>query len=312
MRIFMTGASGYVGSSVAAKALKRGHSVVGLAGSEASSVKLQQLGVTPLRGDLEDHGTLARGASEADAALHLGFVHEFNRPYDELVRIDQRAIRAVGNGLAGTGKPFITTSTTTVTEPSPDGLETTESSPLSADSMPRMRTASEDTTLGLVDEGVRASVLRLPPYVYGSGGSVFVPALLHSAATHGVSPYIGSGSTLTSAVYVQDLAELYLLAAEDAEQGSISNATTETGVSIKQLAEAIGRAVGVPARSVTRHEATRVCGPFIAMFLEIPNRASSEKARRTLGWTPQAQNRLLEDITAGPGTCGKPPNTSAN
>ena len=299
MRIFMTGASGYIGSVVAEKAVEQGHTVVGLARSQASQEKLKKLGVTPLPGDLESLDLLTRAAADSDAVLHLGFVHEFHRPYSELLAIDKAAIRAMGKGLAGTGKPLIMTSGTGVAEPDPNGGETDEDSPLANDAALRERTDAEKAALELQSDGVRPIVVRLAPYVYGRGGSVFVPALLKGAAEHGVAPYVGDGTRLTSSADVDAAAELYLLAAEKAPAGSIFNCTTETDIRLRDLAEAIGKAVGVPAKSVSRSEADAIIVPFIAKFMEIANRGSSEKGRRILGWKPQPKLGLLEDITNG-------------
>lgn len=299
MRIFMTGASGYIGSVVAEKAVKQGHTVVGLARSQASQEKLKSLGVTPLSGDLESLELLTRAAAVSDAVLHLGFVHEFHRPYSELLAIDKAAIRAMGKGLAGTGKPLIMTSGTGVTEPDPNGGETNEESALTSDLALRERSDAEQVALDLQKIGVRPIVMRLAPYVYGRGGSVFVPALLRGAAEHGFAPHVGNGTRRTSSADVDATAELYLLSAEKGPAGSIFNCTTETDISLRDLAEAIGKAVGVPAKSVSRSEAESVVVPFIANFMEIANRGSSEKARRVLGWNPQPRLGLLEDITQG-------------
>ena len=299
MRIFMTGASGYIGSVVAEKAVEQGHTVVGLARSQASQEKLKKLGVTPLPGDLESLDLLTRAAADSDAVLHLGFVLEFHRPYSELLAIDKAAIRAMGKGLAGTGKPLIMTSGTGVAEADPNGGETDEDSPLANDAALRERTDAEKAALELQSDGVRPIVVRLAPYVYGRGGSVFVPALLKGAAEHGVAPYVGDGTRLTSSADVDAAAELYLLAAEKAPGGSIFNCTTETDIRLRDLAEAIGKAVGVPAKSVSRSEADAIIVPFIAKFMEIANRGSSEKGRRILGWKPQPKLGLLEDITNG-------------
>jgi len=299
MRIFMTGASGYVGSVVAEKAIQQGHSVVGLARSQASQEKLKKLGATPLAGDLEALDILAKGAADADAVLHLGFVHEFNRPYSELLAIDIAAIRAMAKGIAGSDKPLLMSSGTGVVEPNADGSEVNEDSPLANDPALRQRTTAEQAALELVKDGIRAIVIRLAPYVYGRSGSVFVPFLLQAAVKNGVSPYVGDGSRLTSSADVDAVAQLYLLAMEKGSAGSIYNGTTETNIPLRGLAEAIGKAVGVPARSVSASEAQTLVGPFIAKFIEIENRASNAKAWRELGWNPQAKSGLLADITDG-------------
>jgi nucleoside-diphosphate-sugar epimerase len=299
MRIFMTGASGYIGGVVAEKAIEQGHEVIGLARSEVSREKLKKQGVTPFPGDLESLDLLARGAAEADAVLHLGFVHDFTRPYEELIGIDKSAVRAMAKGIAGTGKPLITTSGTGVTAPDPNGAETNEDSPLDADPVLSLRAGAEADALSLAASGIRVNVIRLAPYVYGRGGSVFVPVLLKAAAAHGFAAYVDGGKNRTSSGNVDDVARLYLLAMEKAAQGTIFNGTTETDIPLRNLAEAIGAAVGVPAKSVSRSEADAICGPFVAKFLEMGNRASSAKATRELGWQPQSTLGLLEDIVRG-------------
>jgi nucleoside-diphosphate-sugar epimerase len=299
MRIFMTGASGYIGSVVAEKAIEQGHEVVGLARSHASEEKLKKLGVTPFPGDLESLDRLTRGAAEADAVLHLGFVHDFTRPYEELISIDKSAVRAMAKGISGTDKPLITTSGTGVTAPDPNGAETNEDSPLDADPVLKLRAGAEADALSLTTNGIRVNVIRLAPYVYGRGGSVFVPVLLKAAVTHGFACYVGSGANHTSSANVDDVAQLYLLAMEKAAPGAIFNGSTETDIPLRDLAEAIGVAVGVPATSVPRAEADAICGAFIARFIEVGNRASSQKAKEALDWQPQPGLGLLEDIVHG-------------
>jgi nucleoside-diphosphate-sugar epimerase len=299
MRLFVTGATGYVGRNVVSKAVARGYSVVGLARSGESAAKLIQMGATPFHGSLEDTSSLRRATSDVDAVVHLGFVHEFQRPYQELVAIDKAAIHALGQGLAGSSKRLVGTSTTTVVEQNIDGSETDETSPISSDPMLNMRSESEQAVVSLGEYDVRTSILRLPPFVYGQGQSVFVPIMLRTSAANGFSPYIAQGTVMTSAVAVEDVAEAYLLAVEHAPNCSIFNATTETNVEVKSLATSIGEAVGVPARSMSRQEADVACGPFVAMFLEMPNRASSALARQVLGWKPNPGFSLLEDIREG-------------
>jgi nucleoside-diphosphate-sugar epimerase len=298
MRIFMTGASGYIGSVVAEKAIKQGHQIVGLARSEASTEKLKALGVKPLNGTLESLDALTEAAAEADAVLHLGFVHEFHRPYEELIAIDIAATKAMGKGLSGTNKPLITTSGTGLTA-TPKGGLTDETSPITTDSIFKLRANAEQATTELSKDGVRSVVIRVAPYTYGRGGSYFVPVLMKIAAENGFAPYVGEGTSMTTSVDVDVLADLYLLAMKNAKAGSIFNGTTEHDVKIRQLAETIGQAVGVPAKSITSEEAVKVCGFFIAKVIEYELRASNEKAKRELGWNPQPTYGLLDDITRG-------------
>jgi nucleoside-diphosphate-sugar epimerase len=295
----MTGASGYIGAVVAEKAVARGHQVVGLARSPASISKLEKLGVKPFPGTLESLDALTRGAAEADGVLHLGFVHEFHRPYSELIAIDKAAVRAMAKGLGKSGKPLVTTSGTAVARPAPDGGETDETSPLTENPFIRQRAGAEADALTLAADGVRASSVRLPGFVYGRGGSYFVPVLMQAAAKNRAAIHIGDGSNRTSAVDVDAAAELYLLALEKAPAGSIFNGTSESDVAFRDLAAAIGTAVGVPVKSVSKAEAETLCGPLIALYLEMNHRASSIKARELLSWRPEAKRTLVDDIARG-------------
>jgi nucleoside-diphosphate-sugar epimerase len=294
MRIFITGASGYVGSVVTEKAIQAGHEVVGLARSESSAAKVLKLGATPLLAMLEDTDVLADAARDADAVLHLGFVHEFDRPYEELVAIDTEAIAAMGKALTGSNKPIITTSGTGAAAPD-NGKETTEEAPL-RESHLSMRGKAETVTTSLA--GARGMVIRLAPFVYGRGGS-HVPLQLQVAAKYGYSPYVGDGSAMTSTTDVDAAAALYLLAMEKGKAGSLFNCTTETDMQYKQLAEAVATTLGITAKSVTPEQAVEMFGPFIALLMQIESRASSAKARKELGWNPQPRYKLCEDIVLG-------------
>jgi nucleoside-diphosphate-sugar epimerase len=294
MRIFITGASGYVGSVVTEKAIQAGHEVVGLARSESSAAKVLKLGATPLLATLEDTDVLAAAARDADAVLHLGFVHEFDRPFEELVAIDTKAIAAMGKALAGSNKPIITTSGTGAAAPD-NGKETTEEAPL-RESHLSVRGKAEAVTTGLA--GARGMVIRLAPFVYGRGGS-HVPLQLQVSAKHGYAPYVGDGTAMTSTTDVDAAAALYLLAMEKGRAGSVFNCTTETDMQYKQLAEAVATTLGISAKSVTPEQAVEMFGPFIAMLMQIESRASSAKARKELGWNPQPKYKLCEDIVLG-------------
>ena len=297
MRIFITGASGYVGSVVTEKAIEKGYQVTGLARSSASAKKLEALGAQVLSGTLEDRALLTQAAKDSDAVLHLGFVHEFNRPYDELMAIDIAAIKALGSGLSGTNKPLVVTTGTAVVKSDP-GKETDEQSPLT-DGHLGQRALAEQAALATVQDGVKGMVIRLAPYVYGRGGSYFVPTNMQGAAKTGYAIYVGDGGAMTSAGDVDASAELYLLAMEAGTAGDIFNCTTETDVQIKKLAEAIAKALSLETKSVSLEEANSICGPFTAQFLQLENRASSAKARRNLGWNPQPKFKLLDDIVNG-------------
>lgn len=295
MQIFITGASGYVGSVVTERAIEKGHTVIGLARSAESAAKIEKMGATPLLGTLEDLALLTKTASEADAVLHLGFVHEFNRPFDELVGIDINAIEALGKGLKDSNKALIVTSGTGLVVPN-NGEETFEDSKTIQENH---RIKSEIAALKLADQGVRVIVLRLAPYVYGRGGSYFVPINMQAAAQNGFAAYVGDGQIMTTAADVDACADLYLLALEKGKAGSIFNCSTETNIRIKDLAETISKALDVPAKSVSVEQANAFVGPFIANFLYYENRASNARAKRELGWQPAPKFSLLDDITKG-------------
>jgi len=297
MRIFITGASGYVGSVVSEKAIKGGHTVLGLTRSDASASKLEKIGGMPVLGKLEDLDLLTKMAKEADAVLHLGFVHEFNRPYEELLAIDINAIQAISKGLLHTNKALITTSGTGLVA-ADNGKETFEDSPIANEAVSH-RVLSEQAALKFADEGVRVMVLRLAPHVYGRGGSYFVPMTMQAAAKCGFAPYVGDGMQMTTAADVDAAAELYLLAMEKGKAGSVFNCSTETDVRLKDMATAIGNALDIGTKSVTIEEASEIVGPFVTQFSQMENRASNQKAKRELGWQPAPKFSLLDDIVKG-------------
>ncbi|PLZ00957.1 3-beta hydroxysteroid dehydrogenase [Burkholderia sp. WAC0059] len=298
MRIFMTGASGYIGRVVAEHALGQGHAVIGLARNAQTADRLVKAGVTPLEGSLLSGELLTKAASEADGVIHLGIDYGVGS-FEEIMSSDKAAVRALAAGLAGTGKGLITTSGTGVAAPAADGGETNEDAPLWENPILRLRGEAEADARSLAADGVRVAAIRLPPFVYGRGGSSFVPALLKAAIKNDFAPYIGTGTLLTSAVDVDEAAKLYLLALEKASAGVAFNATTERDIPLRALAETIGAATGVPARSLPRAEVEALLGPFITIFLDTSSRPSSERAVRQLGWRPAPTLSLLRDISHG-------------
>jgi len=297
MRLFITGASGYVGSVLTEKAVKAGHEVIGLARSQASADKIEKLGGKALRGTLQDLDLLSKTAATADAVLHLGFVHEFDRPYPELLAIDIASIEALATPLKGTNKVLITTSGTSVVTPI-EGQETTEDSPV-APQHEQLRVRSEKATLEFAKHGVRAIVIRLAAFVYGRGGSYFVPITIQAAAKHGFVPYFGDGQHMLTAADVDDAAELYLKALEHGKAGELFNCSTETTVRFKDFAETIGRALSIPTKSVDAKTLDSLVGPFVGMMSSSESRASSAKAHKELGWKPSPRYGLLDDIEKG-------------
>ena len=298
MRVFVTGATGYIGRVVTERALAAGHEVRGLSRHEEGDARLRALGATPVRGELSSLDVLSKESAEADAVLHLAYIHDWAMDYNDVLRADAAAVNALGEPLYGTGKALVVTSGTAVVDPDPAGGETTEESPISTTFVLKDRIRSEQHALRLSEKGVRVSALRLPPYVYGRGGSYFVPMLMEAAATAGEALYVGEGALRTSDVHVDDAADLYLLAAEKAKAGEVFNGTGSTSVTLKQLAETIGDALQLPVRSTNREEIEAKWGEFLTAFVQFENRASNRKAVEQLGWRPKAVD-MLTDIRSG-------------
>jgi nucleoside-diphosphate-sugar epimerase len=297
MKLFVTGASGYIGQVVVEHAVKAGHTVEGLARNEDSVRKVERLGATPVVGDLGSSAVLAAAAMRADAVLHLAYTHDFSLDYSVVIDIEVKAVAALVEGAGR--KPVVTTSGTAVVAPAPDGGETNEDSVINEGFVLGKRIHAERAVLKMAEQGAHTVAVRLPPYVYGRGGSFFVPALMQQAAKHGVSAWVDGPRKRTSDVDVDDVARFYLLAAQAAPAGALYNCTGETDISTEELAQAVGEALGVPARSLPRTEVQALWGEFLTDFVDYDNRPSSGKARRELGWHPQAAYGLLEDIVKG-------------
>ncbi|KAF2142258.1 uncharacterized protein K452DRAFT_287479 [Aplosporella prunicola CBS 121167] len=294
-RIFMTGASGYIGSVVTELAIARGYEVYALSRSKTSDAKLTKLGAIPVRGDLHAFDALRQQSTEADIVLHLAdsFTDNFHRDYTEVVRIDADAVAAMGAGLEGSNKPFVATSGSLVVAPA--GVETDESSPIS-DKPLNGRIACERNAMSLSKKGVRVSVIRLAPFVYGRGGSG-IKLFMTMLANAGEVGYVGNGDIQTSAVHVDDAAALYLLAAEKARTGEIFNGVSGQ-VKFRDLAEAEGEVLNLPVHSVAYEDALSRWGQFFARFLSTENWSSGEKAKRVLGWEPKEAG-IIDDLKTG-------------
>lgn len=297
MKIFVTGATGYIGKVVVEHAVRAGHQVEGLARNPEGAAKVSRLGATPVLGELKSFDVLAAAASRADAVLHLAYIHDFTLDHNIVIDAEVKAVTALAKGAQG--KPIITTSGTALAAPAPDGGETDETAPIYEGFVLGKRIHAERAVLELAKNGAHVVSVRLPQYVYGRGGSFFVPMLMEQAAKHGVSAWVAGPAKHTSAVDVDDAARFYLAAAKNAPAGSLYICTGESDVSIRAMAEAIGQALEVPARGMLRAEVEALWGPFLAGFVDYDNRASSAKARRELGWRPETKNGLLADITKG-------------
>lgn len=299
MHVFVTGASGFVGSAVVQELLSHGHTVIGLARSQASADKLKLAGAEVLHGSVRDLEALKAGATQADGVIHLAFNHDFSRWLDSC-REDGEAIDALGSALVDTGKPLVVTSGVGVLSVSRAPGSTTpcaedDPSPTSASQMPRIQ--SELSALPLAQQGVRVSVVRLPPTVHGKGDVGFIPAMIRAARDRSAAAYVETGDNVWPTVHRDDAAVLYRLALEKASAGSILHAVHETGVPLRDIAAVIGKSLDVPVKSLKKDEADAHFGR-LAHFAEMDLPASSDKTKATLGWEPR-QIGLLEDLETG-------------
>ena len=289
MRIFMTGATGFVGSAVAQELIGAGHDVVALARSDASATQLAQWGATVHRGDLTDLDNLARGAANADGVIHCAFDHDFSK-FEANSAMDRRAIETLGRVLEGTDRPLLVTSGLALLAPGRLALESDEG-PEPAPTFPR---ASEASAAALVARGVRAAVVRLPPTVHGEGDHQFVPNLVRIAREKREAAYIGDGRNRWSAVHRLDAARVFRLAIERGAIDGPYHAIAEEGIPFREIAGAIGRGLGVPVVSKSG-DAAKEYFTWFEMFAGMDLAGSSVRTRALLGWEPTRPG-LLDDI----------------
>jgi len=295
MRVFVTGATGFIGSAVVQDLLAHGHEVVGLARSDKSAAALEQAGASVVRGTIEDLGVLKAAAADADGVIHTAYIHDFgptNNPA-RFAEIDKNAIAAFGEALAGTGKPLVVAAGLPAVAP---GVTATEDDKAS-DNPPYPR-FSEQAALALADKGVRVSVVRMAPSVHGEGDPNFVLMLTTVARAKGVSAYVGEGTNAWSAVHRLDAARLFRIALEQAPAGTRLNAVGDQAVPFKDVAAAIGRSLNLPVESVSAEEAAQHFGMPLALFAQLDMPASGKRTRERFDWRP-TEPGLIADIDKG-------------
>jgi nucleoside-diphosphate-sugar epimerase len=289
MRVFVTGASGWIGSAVVPELLGAGHQVLGLARSDDSAAAIAAAGGDVLRGDLDDLDTLRAGAAGSDGVIHLAFIHDFT-DIEASVTADRRAIETMGGALEGSGKPLVIASGT----PSVPGRVATERDEPAPGSPVAGRAANARAALGMAARGVRSSVVGLPRTVHGDGDRHgFIARLVGIARDTGVSGYVGDGSNRWPAVHVLDAAHLFRLAVEQAPAGSRLHAVGDEGVPILDIAEVISRHLNVPTASVPAESLG-----FLGHVLSVDQPASATLTRELLGWRP-IEPGLIEDMDKG-------------
>lgn len=295
MNVFVTGATGYIGSVIAERLQAAGHTVIGLARNKTSVEKLAKRNIKPFVGDLNYPEQIADAAKQADGVVHTAFTHDYDN-WASAVQADCDVIAAFTNALAGSGKPLIATSDTSVIGDT--GLEIVdESHPVATGFFLAERAKAEDAIIRASQQNIRSVVLRLPLYIYGRGGGTsYIPMRLQDAREIGVVHYVAPGKHQVSAVHVDDVAQLYVLALEKAPAGSIFHAVTESGISEKVIAKAISGVVGCKTEGISYSEAISKWGVGIAAFFSINNQISANKAKQELGWKPQTALSLLEDL----------------
>jgi nucleoside-diphosphate-sugar epimerase len=294
MRVFVTGASGFIGSAVVRELVGAGHDVLGLARSDASAAAVNAAGAVVLRGDVNDRESLRQGAAAADAVIHTAYNHDFSVSRADAALADRGAIEAMGEALVGSARPFLVTSGTGI---APSGLATEDLMPEAGSMAAGGRYANETVALSFVERGVRASVVRLPRSVHGPGDHGFVPILIDIARQKGVSAYPGDGSNRWPAVHRLDAAMLFVMALENAPAGSRLHGVGDEGVPVREIAEVIGRHLRLPVASIPREQADSHFG-FLGSFVALDCPASSALTQMLLGWHPERPG-LIADLEEG-------------
>lgn len=290
MRVFLTGATGFIGSAIIPELLRNGHQVLGLARSDEGAKSLTAAGAKVHRGDVENLESLRSGAAQANAVMHLAFIHDFSK-FQENCEIDRRAIEVLGDALVGTKKLLIVTSGTGISSAG-TGVPTTESDPpVSLSTIPRA--ATEEAANAVAARGVKVAIVRLPQ-VHDTARQGLVSYAIQVARQKGRAAYVGEGRNRWAAVHVSDAARLYRLALEKDEGGVRYHAVGEEGVSARDIAEAIGHGLKIPVVSLTPEQGSAHFG-WLAHFIAWDMPASSAKTRAKLGWNPSGPD-LITDL----------------
>ncbi len=287
MRVFLTGATGFIGSAIIEELLAAGHRVTGLARSDQAAATLAGWGVEAHRGDVSEPERLAEAARASDGVIHCAFGHDFSR-YVEMGETDLRAVSAMSEALAGSGKPLVVTSGMTASTP---GRPSTEADPAQTEGMAAVRGAPEQLALSASETGVRSVVVRLPPSVHDLQAQGLVSPLIAMARQTGVSAYVGDGANRWPAVHRRDAARLFRLGLEHGQPGQRLHAVGEEGVTLRSIADAIGQKLGLPVRSLDAEAAPAHFG-FFALPASNDMPASSDVTQQSTGWRPTGPGLL--------------------
>lgn len=287
MHVFVTGATGFIGSAIVQELLSHGHRVTGLARSDEGAQALAAAGAAAHRGDLTDLESLQRSAAAADAVIHTAFNHDFSR-FAASCEDDRHIVTALGEALAGSDRRLVVTSGTALVAGKPLAVET------DAPSSHHPRAASEQAVAALVERGVKACIVRLPPSVHGEGDHGFVPLLIDLARRQGLAAFVGDGRNRWPAVHRLDAAALFRLAAEKGRAGVSYHGAAQTGVPFADLTAIIGRRLGLPVQGLTGNAVPAHFGWF-EKFAAMDNPCSSEATQSELGWQPR-RTGLLADV----------------